>query len=198
MDNSNLWQNQPKPKKQAPPSESVLEALRQMGGGVGRTLAKDVIGKVGSDALTSLFGQVPKSGELFTQREVHQPEVRPIIRRPEVIRPPLVRVEEVNLKQQIEAVRAELKAIAVSLKSLNQEVQKAVSEVPVRPGIYHLNFMERLKSILKILREQIDDSRSWLALSVNRKKQKGYWSMFKKHGTSFGLSGERSIATQAG
>ena len=195
MDNSNMWQTQPKPKKQAPPSESVLEALRQMGGGVGKTITKDVIGKVGSDALTSLFGQVPRSGELFT----NQPEVQPVqIRRPEILRPPMVRVEEINLKPQIEAVRAELKMLIASLKSFNQEVQKAVNEVPVQPGIYHLNFMERLKSILKILREQIDDSRSWLALSTNRKKQKGYWGMFKKHGTSFGLSSERTIATQAG
>ncbi len=195
MDNSNLWQNQPKKKAPAVNNDSVLEALRQMGGGVGRTIAKDVVGKVGSDALTSLFGQVPRSGELFT----NQPEVQPVqIRRPEILRPPMVRVEETNLKPQIEAVRAELKMLVASLKSFNQEVQKAVNEVPVQPGIYHLNFMERLKSIIKILREQIEDSRSWLALSTNRKKQKGYWGMFKKHGTQFGLSSERTIATQAG
>lgn len=195
MDNSNLWQNQPKKKAPAVNNDSVLEALRQMGGGVGKTIAKDVVGKVGSDVITSLFGQVPRSAELFTNRA----EFAPVqIRRPEIIRPPAVRVEEANLKPQIEAIRAELKMLATSLKSLGQEVQKAVSEVPVQPGIYHLNFMERLKSILKILREQIDDSRSWLALSTNRKKQKGYWGMFKKHGTSFGLSSERTIATQAG
>ena len=67
------------------------------------------------------------------------------------------------------------------------------------PGIYHVNFFERLRSILKVLREQIDDSRTWLALSAQRKQKKlGYWGMFKKHGTSFGLSNERSIATSAG
>lgn len=198
MDNSNLWQNQPKKKAPVANSDSVLEALRQMGGGVGKTIAKDVIGKVGSDALASLFGQVPRSGELFNNTETPRPEVQPTTHRPEVIRPPMVRVEEANLKQQVEAVRSELKMLVSSLKSFNQEVQKAVSEVPVQPGIYHLNFMERLKSIIRILREQIEDSRSWLALSTNRKKQKGYWSMFKKHGTSFGLSSERTIATQAG
>ena len=195
MDNTNLWQSQPKKKTHTYTNDSVLEALRQVGGGVGKTIVKDVIGKVGSDALTSLFGQVPKSGELFTSQKESQPTH---IRRPEFVHPPVVRVEEINLKPQIEAVREQLKMLAASLKSLSLDVQKAVSEVPVQPGIYHLNFMERLKSIIKILREQIEDSRSWLALSTNRKKQKGYWSMFKKHGTKFGLSSERTIATQAG
>ena len=200
MDNSNLWQSQPKPvKKQAPPTESILEALKGVGGGVTKTVTKDVVGKVGSDVLTSLFGQTPRSSELFRSQEVPQAEVQRVrIQSPETIRPQLVKQEEASVKQQIESVRQELKRLVASLKSLNQEVQKAVSEVPVHPGIYHLNFVERLRSILKILREQIDDSRSWLALSTNRKKKKGYWSMFKKHGTSFGLSGERTIATQAG
>ncbi|OGG15451.1 hypothetical protein A2875_04150 [Candidatus Gottesmanbacteria bacterium RIFCSPHIGHO2_01_FULL_46_14] len=202
MDSSNQWQNQPnlpagRQGKKTPTynNDSVLEALRQVGGGVGKAVVKDVVGKVGSDVLASLFGQVPRSGELFTG----QAEVQPTqIRRQEILRPPMVRVEETNLKPQIEAIREQLKMLAVSLKSLSQDVQKAVNEVPVQPGIYHLNFMERLKSILTVLREQIEDSRSWLALSTNRKKQKGYWGMFKKHGTSFGLSSERSIATQAG
>ncbi|MEK7119300.1 MAG: DUF5660 family protein, partial [Patescibacteria group bacterium] len=69
---------------------------------------------------------------------------------------------------------------------------------PVAPGVYHLNFFERLKSMLKILREQIEDSSSWLSLQNNRKKKKRYWGMYKKHGTSFGLSHERNLATQAG
>ena len=81
---------------------------------------------------------------------------------------------------------------------LSTEIHKAVAEVPVDPGIYHVNFYEKLKAVLKTLREQIDDSRSWLTLHQSRKKKMGYWGMFKKHGTTFGLSNERSIATSAG
>lgn len=203
MDTQNLWQNAPKKKQPAPSQDSVLEALRQLGSGVGKTVVKDVALHVGSDALAALFGSMPKRTDLspFQQTEGRRSEIQPVpfpIRRSEVMRPPMVRVEEVNLKQQVEAVRAELKMLASSVKAFNQEIQKAVAEQPVQPGIYHLNFMERLRSIIKILREQIEDSRTWLALSANRKKQKGYWGMFKKHGTSFGLSSERSIATQAG
>ncbi len=206
------------PKKQPQPkaaNDSILESLRGLGSGVGQTVAKDVAGKVAADAFASLFGTLPKQGELKPNQPVDikpdrlpaRPDLPvgrqerapfPAFRRPEIQRPPVVHLEEVNLKQQIDAVRAELKALAASIKSLNQEVQKTIIEAPVVPGIYHLNFFEKLKSFLQILREQIDDSRTWLSLQNNRKKKQGYWGMYKKHGTSFGLSSERTMATQAG
>ena len=196
---------QPSPK---PANDSILESLRGLGTGVGKTVAKDVAGKVASDAFASLFGTFPKQGELKPNQPVDikhdrfqgRPERMPFpaFRRPEVHRPPTVRVEEVNLKHQIESVRQELKALAASIKSLNADVQKAIIEPPVMPGIYHVNFFEQLKSFIRLLREQIDDSRTWLSLQNNRKKKQGYWGMFKKHGTSFGLSNERTLATQAG
>lgn len=192
------------PKKRLSPlqTDSILESLRSIAGSVGRTVTKDVTGRIAGDALGSLFGNLPKSGELAPNQPLdfqkeHQPAPAQF-RRPEVQRPTYVRMEESNLKQQIESVRNELKALSSSLKQLNQEVQKTINEVPVNPGIYHKNFFERLRSMLALIREQIDDSNTWLNLSASRKKQKGYWGMFKKHGTSFGLSNERSIATQAG
>lgn len=195
---------QPQPIKKQPvtrTNDSIIESLRTLGSGVGKTVVKDVAGKVASDALSSLFGRLPAQGELKPNQPIDirtERQPSPTFRRPELNRQPMVRLEEVNLKQQIEAVRTELKALAASLKTLNLEVQKAVAEVPVAPGVYHLNFFERLKSILKILREQIDDSRTWLAMHTARKQKKNYWGMFKKHGTSFGLSSERTMATQAG
>lgn len=204
MDDSAFQQPQPVKKQPAARSnDSILEAIRGIGSGVGNAVAKDVIAKSATDALASLFGTIPKQqGELKANQSVDmlRRERAPLPRfiRPEVKRQPYVRVEETNLKPHIDAIRAELKMLAASLKSLNAEIQKAVTEVPVAPGVYHLNFFERLKSMLKILREEIDDSSSWLALQNNRKKKKSYWSMYKKHGTSFGLSHERNLATQAG
>lgn len=193
---------QPKKKPAAFTNDSILEALRDLSSGVGKTVSRDVAGRVSSDVLSSLFGKMPnRQGEMQANEQIslgsERRSMNPV-RRPEVIRQPMIRREEVNLKQQIDAVRQELKAIAQSLKSLQQEVQKAVDDVPVEPGIYHLNFMARLRSVLLILREQIEDSRSWLALFTSRKKQKNYWGMVKKHGTKFGLSSERTMATQAG
>jgi hypothetical protein len=192
-------------------NDSILEAIRDLSGGVGKTVTKDLAGKVGSDALTSLFGSLPRQGEMRPNQAVTIPERQarqeprpershPAVGRPEMspVSRPIIREDQQKLAVQIESVRQELKAIAASIQSLNAEIGKAVQAVPVNPGIYHANYFDHLKSILKVLREQIDDSRSWLAMHSDRKKKKGYWGMFKKHGTSFGLSNERSLATSAG
>lgn len=197
--------NQPKPAKhpKAYTNDNILEALRDLSGGVGKTVAKDVAGKVASDALASLFGTPIKQGEMHQNESIDFPverQPRMHLRRPEV-RPAekVVFHEDPQVKQQLDAVRAELVALSKSIKSLNIEIQKAVAETPVNPGVYHVTFYEKLRAVLHILREQIDDSRTWLSLSTQRKQKKlGYWGMFKKHGTTFGLSNERSIATSAG
>ncbi|MCX6793745.1 MAG: DUF5660 domain-containing protein, partial [Candidatus Gottesmanbacteria bacterium] len=171
--------------------------------GVGRTVTRDVAGKVATDALASLFGAPPKQGEMHQNESIDFPVERAPRRlagRPEV-RPAqkVIFHEDAQIKQQLEAVRGELQALIKSVHMLNTEIHKAVVETPVNPGVYHVNFYEKLRSVLAMLREQIDDSRTWLALSAQRKQKKlGYWGMFKKHGTTFGLSNERSLATSAG
>lgn len=195
--------------KKKPPvynNDNILEALRGIGAGVGKAVARDVVTATGGDILNSLVGNLPAAGELRPNQPLEfspQPqaaEAAPrLAGRPEISLEPLRQAEQVQIQQQLAQVRAELKALTAAMKNLHQEIEKAIDEIPPAPGIYHLNFMDRLRSIIKILREQIDDSRSWLALTAQRKQKKlGYWGMFKKHGTSFGLSSERALATQAG
>ncbi len=181
-------------------NESILESLRGLGGGVARTIKSDVAGKIGSDALQSIFGPLHRPSETqhpHSETGVERPSPLPW-RRPEAYRPPVVHAEEVGIKQKIDAVRAELKALASSVKLLSADMGRVINEAPVDPGIYHLNFFERIKSVLTVLRQQVEDSRTWLALWTTRKKQKHYWGLYKKHGTQFGLSSERTSATQAG
>lgn len=195
-------------KKQVNYNDSLLESLRGLGSGVRKSLTNDVARGVSADVMMSLLGATPKSGELKPNEPINipdktkQPEfapIAPMFRRPEYRQPVILPKEDpAVLKQQIDAVRMELKTIASSLKSLDTEIQKTITEVPVDPGIYHKNFFDRLSSVLKALREQIDDSRSWLSLTSSRKQKKQYWGMYKKHGTKFGLSSERTLATQAG
>ncbi len=201
MDNSAFQPSTPKPQPKVA-NDSILESLRTLGSNVGKTVAKDVTGKIATDALSSLFGAPSQpQGELTANHPLNlRPERQPMsgFRRPEMQpRAPFVHKEEPQLKQEIEAIRAELKALAASIKTLSSDIQKTVNEVPVDPGVYHKNFFERLRSILVLLREQIDDSHTWMSMQSNR-KQKGYWGKYKKHGTSFGLSNERTLATQAG
>lgn len=191
-------------KKQASYTKTgILESLRDLGSGVGKSVAKDVVGRVASDTLTSLFGQ-PTGGDLKPAHPTVEayPErqpLRPPFRRPEVYQPMVtVHREEVGIKEKLEAVRMELKALAGSIKKFNSQVERAIEDIPAHPGIYHINFLERLRGVITALRQNIEDSSSWLALWTSRKKKKLYWGMYKKHGTSFGLSSERNVATQAG
>ena len=125
--------NSQNPKYQ---NDSILESLRSLGGGVGKTIAKDVTGKVASDALSSLFGTpTKKQGELSPNKPLNFQKERspfPGFKRPEM-KPyiPYVKPEEPHLKEQILAIQSELKALASSLKNLNTDIQKTVTEVPV-------------------------------------------------------------------
>lgn len=190
-------------KQSAYTNNSILESLRDLGSGVGKSVAKDVVGRVATDAFSSLFGQ-PTGGDFKPPQPMAEayPErqpFRPALRRPEVYQPMIaVHREEAGIKEKLESVRMELKTLAGSIKKFNSQIERAIEDIPVHPGIYHLNFLERLRGVIQILRQNIEDSGSWLALWIGRKKKKNYWGMYKKHGTTFGLSSERNVSTQAG
>jgi len=194
-------QNQKK-KPQIYRSDNVLESLRGVGSSVGKTIVKDVIAQSGADMLRSILGETPQSGELkqnqtieFAKTQEAHPSIQPRKTESYLTRPSS---DEQDVKKKIEAIRVELKALSQSIQSLRQEISKTIKEVPVNPGIYHLNFFDHLRSYLLVMKQEVDDSRIWLSTFNYRKAKKGYWGQFKKHGTSFGLSSERSIATSAG
>lgn len=185
-------------------NDNVLEALGSVPSGVGKSTVSEV-SRIGADIFTSLLGSTPQSGELRPNEaiELGKPQEQPPQAEPQPMRveaypKPNVDVIEMETRKQLDAIRQELKALVASLKNLHQEVQTAVSQEVVNPGIYHINFFEQLKTFIKVLRQQIEDSRVWLQAFSTRKKKLGYWGMFKKHGTTFGLSSERSLATSAG
>lgn len=202
---TNIFQN-PSPakpnKRPLPQHNSILESLRDVGSDVGKTVKQDVAGKMANDAFASLFGNFPKpageAGRNPWETRAPQPKREAPRPMPEALSPAKISAEQIRVKQQLEQVRGELSALAKSVGQLNMEVQKAIMEVPVDPGVYHVNFFEQLKNALKMLRQSVDDSRTWLSLTGSRKKQKGYWGKYKKHGTQFGLSADRTPATQTG
>jgi len=109
--------------------------------------------------------------------------------------------DKLVIQQEIMSVRQELKIAIAEMKKLGQrtsEYEKAVHENIAEPGVYHLTFFENLASMLKVLRMNIQDSNSWLDMTFAKKQGKKYWNKAKKGGTSFTLSHERKMATQAG
>ncbi|OGH42624.1 MAG: hypothetical protein A3B53_02845 [Candidatus Levybacteria bacterium RIFCSPLOWO2_01_FULL_42_15] len=107
--------------------------------------------------------------------------------------------ENQEMKAQIDQIVFELKHLAKSSTILEAEFREVVVEQRIeKPGKYHVSFFEWMLSVVKSARMRVEDSGAWLALFKSKKKQRGYWQMFKKHGTSFGLSNERVVSTQTG
>ena len=107
--------------------------------------------------------------------------------------------KEQQTQNQVKAIQQELKALAGSVKNLDKEVDKAVEQIPLHPGVYHLNFLEKLKQAVVLLKKRVEEASSWLEL-FNRKqaKKRGYWPQTRKLGTQFSESGERYVATSVG
>jgi hypothetical protein len=112
------------------------------------------------------------------------------------------RSENQQAIQKIQEALAEIQQLLKSSKALETEFADfAVMDAPKEVGDYDLNFFEWLIITIKQAREKVEDSGAWLSTVKGKNGKKGgqdYWSMFKKHGTAFGMSNERSSATSVG
>ncbi len=195
-------------KKKPALTNNFLEKLRELGGDLGDSVAQDVIEGLPSTAMNQLTNR-QKSGTLkpnetlnLDKREEQERFGRQLnreffrVRQEERL---VFKQEEQKTQLQIQAIQEELKNLVESTKELVKEVEVAAKLEPVEPGVYHLNFFERLKQAIVIFRKRIEESASWLSLFNQRSKKQGhYWSQFRKSGTKFMLSQERYMATQAG
>lgn len=99
----------------------------------------------------------------------------------------------------LQRLKEQVTILEKSNKGLVSEMSKVkVEQIPQKSGIYYIRFLEWLLTVVRQMRMKVEDGRAWLATFTQKKKKMGYWKMYKKHGTTFGLSHERSLATQTG
>ena len=107
--------------------------------------------------------------------------------------------KELARQQQITALQDQLQQLLTEVKGLGQEIEVAVDQQIVAPGVYHVNFFEKLRQLIKLMRQKIHDSATWLAAFNHRARGKmGYWGQVQTSGTKFMLSHERYMVTQTG
>jgi len=100
---------------------------------------------------------------------------------------------------QIKAIQEELKSLAGSMKNLDKEIDKAIDQIPVKPGVYHVNFLEKIKQAIILLKKRVEDASTWLeAFNQRAAKKRDYWPKAKTLGTQFSQSSERYVATSVG
>ncbi|KKS98362.1 MAG: hypothetical protein UV73_C0002G0076 [Candidatus Gottesmanbacteria bacterium GW2011_GWA2_43_14] len=155
-----------------------------------------------SKMLDQIFGNNP-SGEYYPRPSM--PENQPSKpSRENLVFSYRNRSEDVKITQETQAIVNELKKQVTILekkeKGITQELAKIkVEQLPPKTGIYYLRFLEWLLLEVKRLIVKVDEGKAWLStFNQKKKKRMGYWKMYKKHGTTFGLSHERSLATQSG
>lgn len=206
-----------KPKQYV--DQNPIEAIRDLGRGVVQSAATDLGKGVVNEMWNQLLGVSKEkakkpSGELHegeelelalvsqnTQKETAQYVEPGIEYKREVIHAEkrILGENQQELSVKVEEILIELKKLTKTSQELAVEFKEvSVEQAPNKPGKYHLAFFEWLLTLVKVARLKVEDSASWLTLFKSKKKQKGYWNMFKKHGTTFGLSNERVVATQVG
>ena len=204
--------------------QNPVEAFRSIGGGVAQSFASDL----GKGAVADLWDQLlggeefkeksPKrtTGDLFEGEELDLkrfaknrqnekmplPSVKPGVEysREVLFGERVVNQQETQVvKVKIQEIIVELKRLTASSKILQSEFREITTEQRVaKPGKYHLSFFEWILSTVRSARLKIEDSGAWLATFYRKKAKRQYWAMFKKHGTTFGLSSERVVSTQTG
>lgn len=106
---------------------------------------------------------------------------------------------EAQVAKLMQELALEVRKLEQQTAELTSEIRQATVEVaPVKPGIYHLNFFDWVIGTLRDLRKKVNESRLWLNVWTQKKRQKSYWAMYKKHGMKFAASDERGIATAGG
>jgi hypothetical protein len=190
-------------------TDSFLEAFRDLGGNVANSFKDDVIKGTGKGIVdtfdwgTNLANDKSKSTESnFSGQEVNRENRIKLQRQAETFRKEehvLYNRQEQETKLQVQSLQHEIQQLVKVSNDLNKEVQIAAFNVPAESGKYHLIFFNRLRILIRSLRNQVQESAQWLAeFNSKSKKKNGYWGQFKKKGSSFSLSVDRNVSTQTG
>lgn len=194
--------------------QNPAEVLKDMGEGVAKSLVEDFAKGATSDLWKQLLGieaQKSRKGELYEGEEInikaleeriHTEYIEPGIN----YRREIIHAEDKAIGEDKREIEVKIQEILIEIKNIissSKELQIAFKEIAKEQrveniGKYHLSFFEWVLTSIRSAVAKIEDSASWLAAFHSKRDKRQYWAMFKKHGTSFGLSGERVIATQTG
>jgi hypothetical protein len=157
----------------------------------------EILRGTGSDQNTDQAKQFPEEVSLEEISRRREEQLRQIRRPPQeyVIFTPRQQEEQLQIKTTQEKLQEEVKK---SPHPVDKEIEIAIEQKPVDPGVYHLNFFERLQQLI-IARKKVDESATWLEVFNTRVKKRGhYWAGVGKAGTKFMLSPDRVVATSVG
>lgn len=183
---------------------NVLESFKDIGTGVSRDLLDQLLGQPRPETKASAEihpGESLEFGDLLSGHYEENLRLKKQITLERALAQEerLVSVQKSNeLKIRLQALMQEVLALAKTTQSLGEKVEVAAMQAPAQPGVYHLIFFEKLLEFIKNFRKNIEDASLWLQATNKRAEKKNYWAIYKKHGSSFLLSGEHYLTRSAG
>ncbi|GAB4219154.1 MAG: hypothetical protein Fur009_3880 [Candidatus Microgenomates bacterium] len=189
-------------KKTISSYKNPLEAITDVGSSVVKNTAK-AVGDIGSGMLDQLLGMPNnedenKKNELTSEQIIKEAKKQlkkenRVFSYQEYYETTLIKREIAQLTEMIKKEIESIKKSNASLLAEVKDVEKlAINELPEKPGIYHVRFLEIVLSLLRTLRAKVGESHTWLQAFISRKKKRG--SLFavrsKKQGTAYSLSQE--------
>lgn len=212
------WQAGPKKTKTPPQnSDNLLEGLRGIGSAGLTSLKKDVAQGIPEDFMRQLFGiekaQARASGDIRPGQSIEltaaieeQREENKVLRM-KLAQEQRLRSEDKNLftqrtqelKMELHALSQETLKLAQSTQGLSREVEVAAMQAPANPGVYHVNFFEKLRSFIASFRKKIENASLWLQASNRRAaKRRTFWGQVGQSGSKRLLSPEDYLQRSAG
>ncbi|HEX7542728.1 MAG TPA: DUF5660 family protein [Patescibacteria group bacterium] len=191
-------------KNQNDSAKNPLESLHDLGTSTAKNTA-DAFGKIGGGMLDQFFGgqddhEGDNIGSEFnfkkeaSKAKGKKQEVK-IFNYQEYYETTLIKKQ---IKELTDAIKKEIEMIKKSDSSLLNEIRDVekltINDLPEKPGIYHIRFLELVLNILRTLRAKVGESKTWLQALMSKKKKRG--SLFvvrsKKQGTQYSMSQELS------
>ena len=184
------------------PYKNPLETLRDLGTNTAKKTA-DTFANIGGGMLDQFFGS-DESGDEFANDPLNQESTKKEEKKASKVFNYQEYYENTLVKKQIqeltEQIRKEIEAIKKADSSLIKEVKDieklTIDQLPEKPGVYHVRFLEIVLSILRVLRAKVGESKTWLQALMSRRKKRGslFASRSKKQGTQYSMSQELQSA----
>lgn len=197
--------------------KNVLEQLGDIGTQTTQTIANEAK-KTGEDILKQLLnqqqrvdrisGSIEPGQSLVFKEKPKNPEQDEIIKKQQdqlIFERRLFTEIQQESERKLQQLRFRLKVlaqealnIAKSAGSLGEQAKVALMNDVVIPSEYQINFLQGIIENMVKFRKTIDTAINWMVESNKRRQKKNYWSMYKKKGASFLLSGESYSQRSAG
>lgn len=190
-------------------TKSVKSSLGGVSSGLFSTLWNDLITGGSKDISSQIFGS-SLSHELKPGQETHlkRPEKKAAhvseghmeyFREVRNADNAPARQAEASTERRVEEIRMEIKKLMSTSKQLEATFKTVqIEQKMVKAGKYHETFLTFILSLLRSARVKMQEGNSWMNTAKSKKQQRQYQNMAKKHGTSFTLNNERTVATQTG